>query len=128
MKILKSAVIAFSLATAIGSFSTAALAESDPGRVSYKPIDVINGIKDRIAAAETAINNGGDEAEVVGLIKKASDFTKELNANDKVARETDKVRKHLKAAVASAKSANMQEAKEHLSGAKETTDGLKKLL
>lgn len=128
MKILKSAVIAFSLATAMGSFSTAALAESDPGRVSYKPMDVINGIKDRIAAAEAAINNGADEAEVTGLIKKAADFTKELNANDKVARENEKVRKHLKAATASAKSANMQEAKEHLNGAKEAAESLKKFL
>lgn len=128
MKILKSAVIAFSLATALGSFSTAALAESDPGRISYKPIDVIKEIGERITAAETAINNGVEGDDVAALIKKASDFTKELNANDKVARATEKVRNHLKAASASAKAANLQESKEHLSAAKAGTAALKELL
>lgn len=128
MKILKSAVIAFSLAIAAGSFSTAAVAESDPGRIAYKPIDAIKGTLDRIAAAETAINNGAEDAEVVALIKKASDFTEEINANDKVDRANSKARQHFKAAIASAKAANLQEAKEHLAKAKEGVEGLKKLL
>lgn len=128
MKILKSAVIAFSLAAAIGSFSTAAVAETDKGRVSYKPIDAINGVLERIAAAETAINNGAEDAEVAGLIKKAADLSEEINANDKVARENSKVRSHLKAAITSAKAANLQESKEHLAKAKAGVEGLKKLL
>ena len=72
MKILKSAVVAFSLAMAMGSFSTTAVAESDPGRVSYKPIDVINGIGERISAAEAAINNGAEGDDEVALIKKSA--------------------------------------------------------
>jgi len=128
MKILKSAVIAISLAAAMGSFSTAALAESDPGRVSYKPVDVINQIIVRIGAAEAAINNGSEGDDVVDLIKKAADFIKELNANDKVAREADRARGHLKAAINSAKAANLQEAKEHMAKAKVGVEGLKKLL
>ena len=126
MKIIKSAVIAFSLAAAMGSFSTIAVAEE--GRTTYRPIDVINGIQERIADAVTAINNGAEDADVAALIKKASDFSKELNANDKVDRENSKVKGHLKAAIASAKSANLQEAREHLAKAKEATEGLKKLL
>jgi hypothetical protein len=126
MKILKSAVIALSLTAAMGSFSTAAVAED--GRTTYRPIDVIKGIQDRIADAETAINNGAEDAEVAALIKKASDFSKELNANDKVDRENSKVKGHLKAAITSAKAANLQETKEHLAKAKETAEGLKKLL
>lgn len=126
MKILKSAVVAFSLAVAMGSFSTAAVAEA--GRTTYKPIDAINGSLERIAAAETAINNGAEDAEVAALIKKAADFSEEINANDKVARENSKVRGHLKSAISSAKSANLQEAKEHLNKAKEGMNGLKKLL
>ncbi len=126
MKILKSAVIAFSLAAAMGSFSTAAVAEA--GRTSYKPIDAIKGVQERIATAEAAINNGADGAEVAGLIKKASDFAEEINANDKVSRENSKALKHLKAAIASAKAANLQESKEHLAKAKEVIEGLKKLL
>ena len=126
MKILKSAVIALSLTAAMGSFSTAAVAED--GRTTYRPIDVIKGIQDRIADAETAINNGAEDAEVAALIKKASDFSKELNANDKVDRENSKVKGHLKAAIASAKAANLQESRDHLAKAKETAEGLKKLL
>ncbi len=128
MKILKGAVVAFSLAVSMGSFSTAAVAESDPGRVSYKPIDVINEVVARISAAETAINNGSEGDVVVDAIKKASDLIKELNANDKTAREADRVRGHLKAAIASAKAANLQEAKEHLAKAKPGAEGLKKFL
>jgi len=126
MKILKSAVIAFSLAAAMGSFSATAVAEE--GRTTYRPIDVINGIQERIADAVTAINNGAEDAEVAALIKKASDFSKELNANDKVDRENSKVKGHLKAAIASAKSANLQDSRDHLAKAKETAEGLKKLL
>lgn len=126
MKILKSAVIAFSLAAAMGSFSTAAVAEA--GRTSYKPIDAINGVLERITAAEAAINNGAEDAEVAALIKKAADFSEEINANDKVARENSKVRSHLKAAITAAKAANLQESKEHLAKAKAGIDGLKKLL
>jgi hypothetical protein len=128
MKILKSAVIAFSLAAAMGSFSTAAVAESDPGRASYKPTDVINEVVTRITAAETAINNGAEGDAVVDLIKKASDFIKELNANDKVARYADKARGHLKLAITSAKAANLQEAKQHLAAGKEGVEALKKML
>jgi len=128
MKILKSAVIAFSLTVAMGAFSTAALAESDPGRVSYTPTDVIKEVGNRITAAMTAIDNGAEDAEVAALIKKAQDFTKELNANDKVARETQKVRNHMKDAIKAAKTANLAEAKQHLQAAKEVNGGLFKLL
>ncbi|MGD0959718.1 MAG: hypothetical protein ABSB19_07920 [Methylomonas sp.] len=126
MKILKSAVIAFSLAAAMGSFSTTAVAEA--GRTSFKPIDAIQGVLERISAAETAINNGAEDADVAALIKKAADFSEEINANDKVARENSKAMKHMKAAIASAKAANLQESKEHLAKAKVVIESLKKLL
>ena len=128
MKILKSAAIAFSLTVAMGSFSTAAFAESDPGRVSHAPADVIKEVSARIDAAVTAINNGAEDAEVAAMIKKARDFTKELNANDKVARETAKVRNHLKDAEAAAKKADLTSSKEHLGVAKKANEGLKGLL
>ena len=128
MKILKSAAIAFSLTVAMGSFSTSAVAESDPGRISYAPIDVINEVSSRIDTAVTAIDNGAEDAEVAALIKKARDFTKEFNANDKVARETAKVRQHLKNAEKAAKTADLTGAKEHLGAAKQANEGLKGLL
>ncbi|MDD2759120.1 MAG: hypothetical protein PHH11_02375 [Methylomonas sp.] len=128
MKILKSAAIAFSLTVAMGSFSTAAVAESDPGRVSHAPADVIKEVDSRIDAAIAAINNGAQGEEVAALSKKARDFTKELNANDKVARETAKVRDHLKRAETSAKAGNMEETKGHFQKAKETNLNLNSLL
>ena len=128
MKILKSAVIAFSLTVAMGAFSTAALAESDAGRVSYTPADVIKEVGNRITAAITAIDNGAEDAAVSALIKKAQDFTKELNANDRVARETQKVRNHMKDAIKASKTANLAEAKAHLEKAREVNAGLIKLL
>lgn len=128
MKILKSAAIVFSLSVAMGSFSTSAVAESDPGRISYKPITVINEVSSRIDAAVTAIDNGTEGGEVAAMIKKARDFIKELNANDKVAREAAKVRNHMKAAEAAAKAANLTEAKEHLNNAKQANEGLKSFL
>lgn len=126
MKILKSAVIAFSLAVAMGSFSTAAVAEA--GRTHFKPLDAVKAVQDHIAAAEAAINNGADSAEVAAHIKKAADTCEEINANDKVSRENSKVIKHLKAAGVSAKAANSQEAKEHLAKAKEVLENLKKMI
>ncbi len=128
MKILKSAAIAFSLTVALGSFSTSAVAESDPGRVSFKPADVIKEVNNRIDAAIAAANNGASGEEVAALSKVARDFTKELNANDKVARETAKVRDHLKAAEKAAKSANLEEAKQHFNAAKEVNTKLNSLL
>ena len=126
MKILKSAVVAFSLAVAMGSFSTAAVAEA--GRTTYKPLDAVKGVQDLIAAAETAISNGAAGTDVAAAIKKAADFAEEINANDKVARENSKVAKHLKAAEKSAKAGNLEESKGHLAGAKETLENLKKLI
>jgi hypothetical protein len=126
MKILKSAVVAFSLAVAMGSFSTAAVAEA--GRVHFKPLDAAKAVQDHISAAEAAINNGAPSAEVVAHIKKAADTCEEINANDKVSRENSKVIKHLKAAAASAKADNFQESKEHLAKAKEVLEVLKKLI
>lgn len=128
MKILKSAVVAFSLTVAMGSFSTAAVAESDPGRVTHKPIDAVKGVQDLITAAETAMNNGASPADAAAAIKKAANFAEEINANDRVARENSKVAKHMKAAEKAAKAGSFDEAKGHLAGAKETLENLKKLI
>jgi hypothetical protein len=126
MKILKSAVIAFSLAMAMGSFSTAAVAEA--GRTTYKPIDAINTVLERIAAADAAIAAGTNGDEVAALIKKGANMAEEINANDKVARESSKAAKHMKAAIAAAKAGNLAESKEHLSTSKQIVESLKSLL
>jgi hypothetical protein len=126
MKILKSAVVAFSLAIAMGSFSTAAVAEA--GRIHFKPIDAVKAVQDHISAAEAAINNGAPGTEVAAHIKKAADTCEEINANDRVSRENSKVIKSLKGALAAAKADNFQESKDHLAKAKATLEVLKKLI
>jgi len=127
MKILKSAVIAFSLAATLGSFSTTAVAEA--GRTTYKPGDLITTVAEKIDGVVAAINNGSEDSEQLGvLIKNASNLAEEINANDKVARENSKATKHFKAAIASTKSGDLQATKDHLAKAKEVIVGLRKLL
>ena len=128
MKILKSAVIAFSLAAALGSFSTTAIG-ADDGRKTYKPGDLINTVAEKIDGAIAAINNGSEDGELLGgLIKNAANLAEEINANDKVARENSKATKHFKAAILSTKAGDLQATKDHLSKAKEVIVGLRKLL
>jgi len=126
MKILKSAVVAFSLAIAMGSFSTAAVAEA--GRTSYKPVDAVKGVQERIGKAEAAIASNASGDEVATLIKAASDFSEEINANDRVARENSKNLKALKAGVAAAKAGNLPEAQNNLNKAKEILANMIKLI
>ena len=118
MKIFKSAVVAFSLAIAMGSFSTAAVAEA--GRTSFKPIDAVKGVQERLAKAEAAIASNASGDEVAALIKAASDFSEEINANDKVARENSKSLKALRSAVSAAKAGKLSEAQEGINKSKET--------
>ena len=128
MKILKSAVVALSLAAAMGSFSTTAIA-GDDGRKTYKPGDLITTVAEKIDGVVAAINNGSEDTEQLGaLIKNASNLAEEINANDKVARENSKATKHFKAAIASTKSGDLQATKDHLGKAKEVIVGLRKLL
>ena len=126
MKIFKSAVVAFSLAIAMGSFSTAAVAEA--GRTSFKPIDAVKGVQERISKAEAAIASNASGDDVAALIKAASDFSEEINANDRVARENSKNLKALKAGVAAAKAGNLAEAQNNLNKSKEILVNIVKLI
>ncbi|NBV75520.1 MAG: hypothetical protein EBR59_06075 [Methylococcaceae bacterium] len=126
MKILKSAVVAFSLAIAMGSFSTAAVAEA--GRTSYKPIDAVKGVQERLAKAEAAIASNAAGDDVAALIKAASDFSEEINANDRVARENSKSLKALRAAVSAAKAGNLAEASEGIKKSKESLANIVNLI
>lgn len=118
MKILKGAVVAFSLAIAMGTFSTAAEA-CESGRTCYTPKQAIKLVEDGIKSAQQAISNGSQAEEVADLIKKALDYSKEINANDVVDRNRTKANNHLKAAIKSAKEGKLTETEEHLNaGAK----------
>lgn len=115
MKILKSAVVAFSLAVAMGSFSTSVLAQAcEPGRTCFTPKQAIKMVEDNIKIAQDAIGQGHPAGDVADLIKKASDASKEINANDVVDRARAKANNHLKAAFKAAKEGNLTETTEHL--------------
>jgi len=113
MKILKSAVVAFSLAIAMGSFSTTALA-CESGRTCYTPKQAIKLVEDNIKAAQAAVASGSQAEDVIDLVKKALDYSKEINANDVVDRNRSKANNHLKAAIKAAKEGNLTETTEHL--------------
>lgn len=113
MKILKSALVAFSLAVSMGAFSTAAVAYEE-GRMVYSPANAIKMTVEKANAAKAAIDAGASNDEVSAMIKAASDASKEINANDKVDRKRQSANRHLKKARKAAKNGDMDAAKEHL--------------
>jgi hypothetical protein len=113
MKILKSALVAFSLAVSMGAFSTAAVAYEE-GRMVMTPANAIKMTVEKANAAKAAIDAGASNDEVANLVKAASDASKEINANDKVDRKRQSANKHLKKARKAAKSGDMDGAKAHL--------------
>lgn len=119
MKIFKSAIVAFSLAMAMGSFSSSALAAAgcEDGRTCFGPKQAISMVEEKIKNAQNAIGAGHQAQDVADLIKAASDASKEINANDVVDRNRAKANNHLKAAIKSAKEGNLTETTEHLNAA-----------
>ena len=63
MKTLKTILLSLFIAASMGAVSTSALAESDPGRVTYKPAEAIDMVTAKIQAAIEGISKGasGDE-------------------------------------------------------------------
>ena len=127
MKILKSAVVALTLALSLGTFSTTAVACED-GRTCFGPEQAIDLVLGRIAEAMKAVNDGADSEVILKLIKKAKDGKKEINASDIVSRFASKAAGHLKKAKKAVKNGDLVKASEHLSDAEDGFEGLKKRL
>ncbi len=127
MKILKSAIVAFSLALTLGSFSTSAVA-CESGRVCYTPEEAIELVLQNIKSAMDAIDSGSEGEVVSSLIKAASDASKEINANDVVDRNRQRANAVLKKARKEAKKEQLQVAEEHLKQAKKKFEALKGML
>ncbi len=127
MKILKSAIVAFSLALTLGSFSTSAVA-CESGRICYTPEEAIDLVLQNIKAAMEAIDSGSEGEVVSSLIKAASDASKEINANDVVDRNRQRANAILKKARKEAKKEQLQVAEEHLKVAKKKFEALKGML
>jgi len=125
MKLLKSAIVALTLALSLGSFSTAVVACED-GRTCYGPEQAIDLVLGRIAESMKAINEGADADTVQKLIKKAMDAKKEINASDIVSRHAQKANGHLKKARKAAKrEGDLVKATKYLEKAEHGFNGLK---
>ena len=128
MKTLKTILLSLFIAASIGAVSTSVLAESDPGRIVYKPADAIDMVVAKIQVAIEAISKGASGDEAAALIKEASDASKEINANDKVDNARSKANRKLKTAIKHAKESALQEAEQELRDAKKEFEALKGLL
>ncbi len=127
MKLLKSVIVAFSLALALGSFSTAANA-CEAGRTCYGPEQAIDMVLGHIAMAIKAVDEGANGPTVNVHVKAALKASKEVNANDKVDVARSRANAHLKKARSAFKKSKMQEGEDHLGKAEKAFEGLKKLL
>ena len=128
MKLLKNIVLCLFMAVSVAGVSSVAFAESDPGRISYKPTEAIDHVLAKIKTAQEAIAAGKDSKEVVGLIKAAKDMSKEINANDKVDVKRQRSTQHLSKAIGMAKEQDLKAAAEHLTEATAAFTELKSLI
>jgi hypothetical protein len=123
MKLLKSAVVALSLAFSLGAVSTSAVA-CEGGRVCVSPSEGIAMTLEHINAGLATDNTD----EIYEHAKAAKDTSKEINANDKVDRARIRANGHLSKAKTAAKKGKADEAKQHLEAAKKGFESLKGLL
>ena len=128
MKTLKKILLSLFIASAMGAVSTSALAETDAGRVTYKPVEAIDMVTGKIQAAIEGISKGASNEEAAALIKPAIDLSKEINANDKVDNARAKANRKLKSALSHAKESALQEAEQELRDAKKDFEALKSLI
>jgi len=128
MKTLKTILLSLFIAASMGAISTSALAEVDPGRITYKPAEAIDMVVAKIQAAIEGISKGASNEEAAALIKQASDLSKEINANDKVDNARAKANRKLKSAMSHAKESALQEAEAELRDAKKDFEALKSLI
>ncbi len=126
MKLLKSAIVAFSLALSLGSVSTTAVACED-GRTCFGTTEAINIILGHLAEAIKAIDSGADKDVILDHIRQAKNGSKEINENDKVDRNRLRANGFLKKARTAVRNGDIQMGQDHLGEAQKRFAGLKKL-
>ncbi|NOQ77440.1 MAG: hypothetical protein GQ475_06590 [Methylococcaceae bacterium] len=124
MKLLKSAIVALTLALSLGSFSTAVVACED-GRTCFGPEQAIDMVLGKIAESMKAINDGEEADKVQNIIRLAMNAKKEINASDIVARFAQKANKNLKKARKAARNGDLVEATKWLEKAEHGFESLK---
>lgn len=124
MKLLKGAILAFTLALTLGSFSTSALACED-GRTCYGPKQAIDITLGHIGEAIKAVDAGENGPTVNVHVKEALRSSKEINVSDKVDVARSRANGHLKKARSAFKKSKMQEGEDHLGAAEQAFTDLK---
>lgn len=124
MKLLKSTIIAISLALSLGSFSSTAVACTD-GRTCVGNEAAVDFIVGYVADAIKSIENEKDTATILNHIKQAKNMTKEINVNDVVDRNKIRANGRLKKARSAIKKGNMSEGIDLLKDAKKRYAALK---
>jgi len=127
MKLLKSAVVAVTLALSLGSFSTTAVACED-GRTCFGPVEAINITLGHIAEAMKSLNDGENGPTVEKYIKEAQSSNKEINANDVVDRNRQRANAHLKKAKSALRKGDRVGATAHLEAAEKAFAALKGMI
>lgn len=127
MKLIKSAIVAFSLALTLGTFSTSAVA-CEAGRTCFGPLQAIDMVLGHIGMAIKAVDEGQNGPSVNVHVKAALQASKEINANDKVDVARSRANGHLKKARAAFNKSQMQEGEDHLGMAEKAFEELKGLL
>jgi hypothetical protein len=128
MKLLKNVVLCLFMAVSVAGVSTVAVAENDPGRVTYKPAEAIDLVVTKIKEAQDAITAGKSDADVSAIVKAAKDLGKEINANDKVDVKRQRAAVHLSKAIGALKQKDQKLAAEHLAEATKAFTELKSLI
>jgi hypothetical protein len=130
MKLLKSTVVATTLALSLGSFS--ATADVCLGMACmYNKMTAAEGIDATIVQineANKAITNKSGEEAIIENIKEALATSKEINANDKVDRNRNRANDSLKKARSAVKEGDMAKATELLKEAEDRFAGLKSMI
>ena len=60
MKMMKKVLLSLLIAASVGAVSSSALAETDPGRITYSPSDAVDLVMGKIQLALNAIEQGAD--------------------------------------------------------------------
>ena len=130
MKLLKSAVIATTLALSLASFSTTA--DVCLGMACmYNKMTAAEGIDATLAKvneAQKAVNDKAGDDVIIENIKEALAVSKEINANDKVDRNRNRANDSLKKARASVKGGDFPKATEFLKEAEQRFSDLKGMI
>lgn len=130
MKLLKSAVVATTLALSLGSFS--ATADVCLGMACmYNKMTAAEGIDatlGQVNEALKAINDKAGDDVIITNIKEALAVSKEINANDKVDRNRNRANDSLKKARAAVKDGNLIKATENLKEAETRFSDLKGMI